>query len=118
MHIATRLCVNANVVVVKVDYRLAPEDPFPAPVEDCWEALQWIIEDARAPDGGILGIDEKRMCVLLGTAFRCSHLICLQSRGGCLCGWKPLHCLEPYASRSATSSTEFQTEISTAHCRK
>lgn len=40
---------------------LAPEDPFPAGVEDCWETLQWIVEDARSQDGGMLGIDDKRM---------------------------------------------------------
>jgi acetyl esterase/lipase len=48
---------------VSVDYRLAPEDPFPACIEDCWEALQWVVEDARASDGGILGIDQQRMYV-------------------------------------------------------
>lgn len=61
MHIATRMCVWSRTVVVSVDYRLAPEDPFPAAVEDCWEALQWVIEDSRAVDDGILGVDEKRM---------------------------------------------------------
>lgn len=65
IHIATRMCVNANAVVVKFDYRQAPENPFPAAVEDCWEVMQWIVEDARAPNGGVLGIDEKRMYVPL-----------------------------------------------------
>lgn len=33
---------NLNAVVVDVDYRLAPEFPFPIPVNDSWDALKWV----------------------------------------------------------------------------
>jgi acetyl esterase len=33
-------------VVIGVDYRLAPEYPFPAPLGDCYEALNWTIAHA------------------------------------------------------------------------
>jgi acetyl esterase/lipase len=51
-----RWCPLLGIVGVSVEYRLAPETPYPGPLEDCYAALRWAHENADA-----LGID--RSCL-------------------------------------------------------
>ncbi len=60
---ARALAAELGCVMVSVEYRLAPETPFPGPLEDCYAALRWLHANAEA-----LGIDAGRLAVGGGSA--------------------------------------------------
>jgi len=62
-----KLVQDTSAVTVSVQYRLAPETPFPGPLDDAQAALDWLLDQADA-----LGVDPGRIA------------ICGQSAGGAL----------------------------------
>jgi acetyl esterase len=60
---AQEIAASADVAVVSVDYRLAPEHPFPAGLDDCYAALVWMEKSSAE-----IGVDPQRLGVGGGSA--------------------------------------------------
>jgi len=75
------LCHDTGATVFSLDYRLAPEHPFPAAVEDTVAALTWLSHEAAG-----LGLDPQRLAVAGDSAGA---------------GWRLSRCTRPRASSQA-----------------
>lgn len=91
-------------VVLNVEYRLAPEHPFPAAIDDAHTALRWAFENAEA-----LGVDPERIAVMGESAgANISAVLAHMARdeGGPRLRHQVLVYPGPDASRSAPSMEE------------
>lgn len=74
------MAAELDAVVVSVDYRLAPEHPYPAALEDAWTVLEWTVKQADQ-----LGIDLMRVAVAgesAGAGLATALAMLARDRGG------------------------------------
>ena len=72
---ARRLSKETGGGVLTIDYRLAPEDPFPAPVEDAVSAYRWLLDQGHEPGALSIGGDSA------GGGLTAAALVSLRDQG-------------------------------------
>lgn len=91
-----------DLVLVAVEYRLAPHHPYPAPVEDCYAGLVWTVEHAAE-----LGVDPARIVIAgqsAGGGLAAGTALLARDRGGPALAGQMLLC-PMLDDRDATVST-------------
>ena len=80
LHAPAHIAVSLGAVAVSVEYRLAPEHPYPAAAEDCYAGLKWMAGHATE-----LGIDASRIAIAGVSAGGClatAVALMARDRGG------------------------------------
>jgi acetyl esterase/lipase len=68
--LAARLALSSGLTVLVLDYRLAPEHPFPAASDDAAAAYRWLLVQGWAPGQLAIGGDSAGACVALSALLR------------------------------------------------
>jgi acetyl esterase/lipase len=89
--LAARLCLASGVRVLLIDYRLAPEHPFPAALEDAAAGYQWLLDQGNPPEQIIIGGDSAGGGLALATMLHLrEHAVALPAAGALLSPWADL----------------------------
>ena len=102
---AVLMAVDAGAVLVSVDYRLAPEHPYPAGLHDCFAALSFLHAEA-----GALGVDPARIALVgtsAGGGLAAATALLARDRGGPAICFQMLHIPELDDRLETPSMREF-----------
>ncbi len=91
---------------IHIDYKLAPEHPFPAAVKDCVSVYKWLIETGASPKSIIIGGESAGGTLALNTLISCRNQgVELPAGGFCLCP------LTDFAFKSESLAKEAENEL-------
>jgi monoterpene epsilon-lactone hydrolase len=103
-HLAVAIASAAAASALLLDYRLAPEHPFPAALDDAVAAYRWLLDHGVAPGGIVIAGDSA------GGGLTVATLVALRdaglprpAAGVCISPWVDLTCSAPsYAAKATT----------------
>jgi epsilon-lactone hydrolase len=102
-HLAAAIATAAGARALLLDYRLAPEHPFPAAVDDAVAAYRWLLDAGTTPGGIVIAGDSAGGGLTMATllALRDAR-VPLPGAGVCISPWVDLTCSgATYATRAA-----------------
>jgi acetyl esterase/lipase len=89
--LAARLALSSGLAVLVLDYRLAPEHPFPAAPDDAAAAYRWLLDQGWAPGQLALAGDSAGACVALSALLRLkSNDVAMPAAAALLSPWLDL----------------------------
>src|ERR671930_879761 len=101
--LAGRLSRAAAARVLVIDYRLAPEHPYPAAVEDATTAYRWLLRHGATPARTVIAGDSAGGGLTVATLVALRDAgVPLPAAGVCISPWTDLRCAAPsYETRAA-----------------
>ena len=102
-HLAAAIAGAAGASALLLDYRLAPEHPFPAAVEDATAAYRWLLDQAIAPERIVIAGDSAGGGLTVATLLALREArVPLPAGGVCISPWVDLTCSgASYATKAA-----------------
>lgn len=92
-HLAAAIAGAAGASALLLDYRLAPEHPFPAAVEDATAAYRWLLDQATAPERIVIAGDSAGGGLTVATLLALREArVPLPAGGVCISPWVDLTC--------------------------
>jgi phosphinothricin tripeptide acetyl hydrolase len=92
-HLAAAIAAAAGASALLLDYRLAPEHPFPAAVEDATAAYRWLLEQAVAPARVVIAGDSAGGGLTVATLLALREAgVPLPAAAVCISPWVDLTC--------------------------